>query len=179
MKKQFIKGILTGIAAVLVGAAVIALLVMKLGAVPVNADQQPSALEARLLGLALQSSIARHAGQQPSPLPATEENLMAGAEIYTQMCARCHGQPNAGPRIYGTSFYPPAPPFATHQPQYTEGELFWIIKHGIRNTAMPAWGRQLSDENVWQVVAFLKRFNSLPPSVTAEMQKIGRGAGDH
>jgi mono/diheme cytochrome c family protein len=147
---------------------------MKLGPIPVNADHQPqalAALEARMLGIAVHASVARHAGEQPNPLPATEANLIAGAEIYKQMCAKCHGQPNAGPSIYGASFYPPAPQLAVHPPQYTEAELFWIIKHGIRNTAMPAWGRQLSDEDIWQVAAFLKRIDSLPPVVTAEWEK--------
>ncbi|MBI1762210.1 MAG: cytochrome c [Acidobacteria bacterium] len=157
MKKQFIKGALIGIAAFLLGAVVIALLVMKLGSVPVNADQQPTALEARLLGLAVHASVARRAQQQPNPVLSTEGGLTTGAEIYTHMCAKCHGQPNAGPSIYGASFYPPAPQLTSHPPQYTEAEIFWIVKHGIRNTAMPAWGRQLSDEDIWQVVAFLKR----------------------
>jgi len=178
MSKQFIQGLLTGVTAVLVGAAATALLVMKLGAVPVNADKQPPVLEARLLGLALHAAVARHAENRPNPLPTTEENLVAGAEIYAQMCAKCHGRPNAGPSIYGASFYPPAPQLATHPPQYTEAELFWIIKHGVRNTAMPAWGRQLSDENIWQVVAFLKRLDSLQPAVTAEREKRSRGAAD-
>ena len=174
MKKPFIQGLLTGITAVLLGAVVVALLVMKLGPVPVNADQQPPTLEARLLGLAVQASVARHAQEQPNPVLPTEENLMAGAEIYRQMCAKCHGQPNAAPSIYGASFYPPAPQLAGHPPQYTEAEIFWIVKHGIRNTAMPAWGRQLADEDIWQVAAFLKRLDTLPPTVAAEWKKQRR-----
>jgi mono/diheme cytochrome c family protein len=168
MRKQFIQGLLTGVTVALAGAAALALLVTKLGAVPVNADRQPPALETRLLGLALHASVARHAENRPNPLPTTEENLVAGTEIYTQLCAKCHGQLNAGPSIYGASFYPPAPQLATHPPQYTEAELFWIVKHGVRNTAMPVWGRQLSDENIWQVVAFLKRLDSLQPVGTAD-----------
>jgi thiosulfate dehydrogenase len=178
MRKQFIQGILTGVVAVLVGGAAIALLVMKLGPVPVNADKQPPALEARLLGMAVHASVARHAQKQSNPPPATEENLITGAEIYMQMCAKCHSQPNAGPSIYGASFYPPAPQLAGHPPQYTEAELFWIVKHGIRNTAMPAWGKQLSDEDIWRVAAFLKRVDCLPPAVTTEWKKGRRDAVD-
>jgi mono/diheme cytochrome c family protein len=173
MRKHFIYGILTGVAAVVAGGAMIALLVMRLGLVPVNADRQPPAWEARLVGMALRASVARSAGERPNPLPATEENLSAGAEIYTQMCAKCHGQPNAGPSVYGASFYPPAPQLAAHSLVYTAAELFWIVKHGIRNTGMPAWGRQLSDENIWQVVAFLKRLDSSPMRNHSQM---GEGA---
>jgi mono/diheme cytochrome c family protein len=178
MRKRFIQGILTGLTAVLVGAAVIAHLVMKLGIVPVNADRRPPAWEARLLGMAVHASVARHAEERPNPVPPTEENLIAGAEIYMQMCAKRHGRPNDGPSIYGASFYPPAPQLAAHPPQYTEAELFWIFKHGIRNTAMPAWGRQLSDEGIRQAVTFLKRLDPLPPAVAAEWKKGRDGAAD-
>lgn len=173
MRKPFIQGVLTGVAAIVVGGAMIALLVMKLGAVPVNADRQPPALEARLFGMALHASVAQYAGAQPNPLPATDENLSAGAEIYAEMCAKCHGKPNAGPGVYGASFYPPAPLLADHPSEYAEAELFWIVKHGIRNTAMPAWGRQLSDENIWQVAAFLKRRDSSPMN---NQSRMGEGA---
>ncbi|MGE0130834.1 MAG: cytochrome c [Blastocatellales bacterium] len=173
MRKRFIQGILTGAALALAGGAMIALLLMKFGPVPVNADHQPPALEARLFGMALRASVARHAGEQSNPLPASDENLNAGAEIYTQMCAKCHGKLNSGPSVYGASFYPPAPQLAAHPPDYTEAELFWITKHGIRNTAMLAWGKQLSDENIWQVAAFLKR---LAPSPMNDHNQMGEGA---
>src|SRR5262245_50417761 len=92
---------------------------------------------------------------------------------------RCARSATAG-RTLGRAFtaHLSIPRLATHPPQYTEAELFWIIKHGVRNTAMPAWGRQLSDENIWQVVAFLKRLDSLQPAVTAEREKRSRGAAD-
>jgi mono/diheme cytochrome c family protein len=178
MKKQYIQGILTGVTAVFAGGAMIALLVMKLGPVPVNADQRPPALEARLLGLAVRASIARHTRERPNPVPPSENNLIAGAEIYTQMCAKCHGRPNAGPSVYGESFYPPAPQLTARPTEYTEAEIYWIVSHGIRNTAMPAWGRQLSDEDIWQVASFLKRVGDLPPAVEAEWKKDHKSSSD-
>jgi mono/diheme cytochrome c family protein len=52
--------------------------------------------------------------------------------------------------------------------QYTDSQLFWVIKHGIRNTGMPAWGSMLSDEEIWQLVSLLKNSQDLPPSVEAQ-----------
>jgi len=173
--KRFISGILTGIIALVTVMSATALSVVKLGLVSVQANQSPPAWEVHLLGLAVKASVARHTPEQPNPVPPTEENLAAGASIYVQMCARCHGQPNAGPSVYGGSFYPPAPQLPGPATQYTEAELFWIVKHGIRNTSMPAWGRLLSDQDIWQVVALVKRFDSLPPSVEAELRKGARG----
>jgi mono/diheme cytochrome c family protein len=51
---------------------------------------------------------------------------------------------------------------------YSDSQLFWIIKHGIRNTGMPAWSSMLSDEEIWQLVSLLKNSQDLPPSVEAE-----------
>jgi mono/diheme cytochrome c family protein len=52
--------------------------------------------------------------------------------------------------------------------QYTDSQLFWLIKHGIRNTGMPAWGGMLSDDEIWQIVSLLKNSQDLPPSVETE-----------
>jgi mono/diheme cytochrome c family protein len=71
--------------------------------------------------------------------------------------------------IYGNSFYPPVPPLLGVRTPYTEGEMFWIVKHGIRNTAMPAWGNLLSDDDIWQVVAVIRGPNSLPESAATEL----------
>jgi mono/diheme cytochrome c family protein len=144
------------------------LAVMKLGLVAVNADQTPPALESRVMPIALHASTARHATQQANPNPATEENLKTGVETYRLMCARCHSLPGGDKSVYGSSFYPPAPRLTGGLAQYTEAELFWVIKHGIRNTGMLAWGGMLSDEEIWQIVTLLKRSSDLPPAVEAE-----------
>ena len=108
--------------------------VFKLGLIPVNADVPPSGLETRFIPMAVHASVAHHAEEQPNPVAPTDENLIAGGEIYTELCARCHGIPGRGPSVLGASFYPPAPQFTLQPSGYNDGELFWIIKHGIRNT---------------------------------------------
>ena len=178
LKKSFIIGLLTGSIAMIAFAFAAMLPVMKLGLIAVNADQPPPAWESRLLGAAVHASVARHAPAQVNPIPPTEENLIAGAEIYTQMCARCHGQANSGRSVYGSSFYPPAPSLPGHATRYTEAELFWIVKHGVRNTAMPAWSDLLSDQDIWPVVTFLKRLDALPPAVEAEWKKSQRAVAN-
>jgi mono/diheme cytochrome c family protein len=63
--------------------------------------------------------------------------------------------------VLGASFYPPAPQLPGHGTSYTDAEVIWIVKHGIRNTSMPAWRNLLSDENIRQVAAFVKRMDSM------------------
>jgi mono/diheme cytochrome c family protein len=154
------KRLVVAIWALILIGFIIGLAVFRFGIVPVNADVPPSALESRFIPAVLHASVAHRAEGFRSPTPATDDDLIAGREIYTEMCARCHGLPGKGPSVLGASFYPPAPQFAVQHPGYTDGELFWIVKHGIRNTGMPAWGRLLSDEDTWQVVAALRNIES-------------------
>ena len=145
--------------------------VFKLGLMPVNADVPPSRLETRFIPIAVRASVVHHAEEQPNPLAPTDENLIAGSEVYAELCARCHGTPGRGPSVLGASFYPPAPQFTLQPSAYTEAELFWIVKHGIRDTGMPAWGRLLTDQDIWKVVALLRRINSLPPAVETSLKE--------
>ena len=86
------------------------------------------------------------------------------------MCARCHGRTAAGPTTLGASLYPPAPPLRGRRTGYTEAEVFWIVKRGIRNTGMPAFGRLLSDGDIAQLAALIERFDALPAGVEAEQK---------
>jgi mono/diheme cytochrome c family protein len=138
-------------------AAFVLILSAKLGVLPVQADVAPSRLEAAVLGSALRASVAHRAQRGGNPTPASVENLAAGANLYRQMCARCHGSSGESENSYGRSFYPQAPNLLFARPSYADNEVFWIVKHGIRNTAMPAWGNLLSDAEIWQVVTFLRK----------------------
>jgi mono/diheme cytochrome c family protein len=126
-----------------------------LGLLPVSADGNHSSLEAKVMPAVLHAAVTRHASNEKNPVEATDVNLKAGTRIYKTMCATCHGTTTTASE-YGQAFYPPAPRFSSGLPQYRDAELFWIVKHGIRNTGMPAWGRMLSDEEIWQVVIALK-----------------------
>jgi len=145
-----------------------ALVVARLGLMPVSADGNHSRLEARIMPAVLHASIVRHASAEKNPVPLNEDTLKAGVDTYKAMCARCHSTPDGEASVYGQSFYPPAPKLPEGMSQYTDSQLFWVIKHGIRNTGMPGWGSMLSDEEIWQVVSLLKNSQDLPPSVEAE-----------
>jgi len=164
------KRLVVAISALILIGFIIGLAVFKFGIVPVNADVPPSALESRFIPAVLHASVAHRAGEFQNSAPATDDNVIAGREIYKEMCARCHGLPGKGPSVLGASFYPPAPQFAVQRPGYSDGESFWIVKHGIRNTGMPAWGRLLSDEDIWQVVTVLRNIESLSAEANSKGQ---------
>lgn len=164
---NFIRGIIVG--AIVVAAGVYGY--ARLGLLDLRADQDPSAWEERLAGTAMDESTERHAPQQKNPLPATAENLLAGARLYREKCSDCHGSPVNPNSDYGRSFYPRVPQFMKQAPDMPDHENFYLIKHGVRWTAMPAWGKIMTDSEIWQVVLVLNRFEKLPPGVMEELKK--------
>ena len=156
-------------AATAYGLAVVFLVfALRLGVLPVQADAVPSRLEASLLGSALHASVARHAPTGGNLQPSPETDSIMGATIYRQLCSRCHGLTGRSDNTYGKSFYPPAPNLAVSGTTFSEGEIFWIVKHGIRNTAMPAWGSLLTDEEIWRVAGVVRKFDSTRESESAQ-----------
>ena len=78
------------------------------------------------------------------------------------MCTGCHLGPGVEKSEISQGLYPPAPELARAS-NHTAAQQFWIIKHGIKLTAMPAWGRTHSDGLIWDMVAFLQRLPKLSP----------------
>jgi mono/diheme cytochrome c family protein len=163
-----VRKILLGVVSTLALLLLSALAVTRLGLMPVSADGAHSRVEARIMPMVLHASIVHHAPGETNPVSLNENNLKAGVDTYKTMCARCHSTPEGQRSVYGQSFYPPAPQLPKGMAQYSDSQLFWLIKHGIRNTGMPAWGSMLSDEEIWQIVSLLKNSQDLPPSVEAE-----------
>ncbi len=165
------RNILLGVVLTLALMSMAILVLTMAGLIPVTADGSHSRLEAKIMPVVLHASIARRAPREINPVSLNEDNLKTGVDIYKAMCARCHSTPGGGPSVYGQSFYPPAPQLQAGLSGYTDFQLFWTIKHGIRNTGMPAWGSMLSDEEIWQIVTLLKNSQDLPPSVQSEWER--------
>ncbi len=94
-----------------------------------------------------------------NPVPATEESIALGAQIYAQNCVVCHGANGKGDGPAAASLpKKPANLHARHVQANTDGALFWIISHGKPNSPMPPWDNVLTEEERWHVVNFLRTF---------------------
>jgi mono/diheme cytochrome c family protein len=169
--KRFFYGGLTAVLGGLLVVMLTGLLIGKMGFIPVNADAVPSILEKKFFPLVVRATVARQSSEQPSDAALSDDDLVAGARIYKELCAGCHGQLNGRPSVLGASFYPPAPQLPGRGTGYNQTEIFWIVKHGIRNTSMPAWRNLLSDEDLRQVSAFVGTINSLPVEVETKLRE--------
>jgi mono/diheme cytochrome c family protein len=141
-----------------------------LGYVNFRANAGPG-IESGIASAALQASAARHAPEAKNPIAPTDANLFDGARLYRDKCADCHGRPDNPVSDYGRSFYPRAPQFMQMHPRMPENQTFYLIKNGVRWSAMPAWGHVMADSEMWQVVTFLSHLDKLPPAVEQELHQ--------
>ena len=104
------------------------------------------------------------------------KRLQSGAGLYTEMCSGCHLAPGMERSEISQGVYPSAPELFRNQ-EHSAKEQFWIIKHGVKLTAMPAWGKTHSDELIWDMVAFVRQ---LPKMSAAQYQAaIASAPEDH
>ncbi|MFY9802815.1 MAG: c-type cytochrome [Candidatus Acidiferrales bacterium] len=143
---------------------------LKQGYVNFDADHEPSHSELHLAMAAVDASTDRNAPQIKNPLTADETNLSAGARLYVDHCAGCHGVPTNPDSQFARSFNPPVPAFFKEAPDMPENQNFYIIQHGIRWTGMPAWSGTLNDTQTWQLVTFLSNIEKLPPAALKEFE---------
>jgi mono/diheme cytochrome c family protein len=163
--KNFLLGILFTLLVLIVGGFAY----LRLGFAEVRADLPPGKWESALMFSTAHASVRRRAPELANPVPATDENLIAGGKIYRNECAGCHGTP--GKPDSGASLYPPIPQLPIVGTTYTEAQVFFVAKHGIRLSGMFANGLWDSDQKLWTVAAYIKRMNSLPAHVEQELAK--------
>jgi mono/diheme cytochrome c family protein len=87
------------------------------------------------------------------------------------MCVTCHGAPGIAPDELAQGLNPQAPELAQSTTDLSPGEMFLIIKDGIKMTGMPAWGTSHSDSAIWAMVVFLQRLQTLTPETYGVFQK--------
>jgi mono/diheme cytochrome c family protein len=121
---------------------------------------------------AVHASIRRTVpAELKSPLPADDKTLIAGGKLYLNDCVGCHGAPGKPASDFGATFYPPAPQLARDGTKYSEAEVYWVAKHGIRRTGMSAQGSSYSDQELWLLAGFISHITSLPPRVRAGVEE--------
>jgi cytochrome c553 len=164
--------------AVVVGLVVLAGAVLIFsGAYYVGADKPHWSSTAWLLIQARDRSIRAHASGIAVPVGLDNPSrILAGVSHYSEHCAGCHGAPGVERDDLAEGLYPRPPNLAEAARAYTPAELFWIIKHGIRMTAMPSWGDH-SDDELWATVAFIEKLPGMTDQEYAKLVASSRAHG--
>jgi mono/diheme cytochrome c family protein len=124
-----------------------------------------------LLETVRERSVAARAREIVVPKDLTEANRISrGAGQYAEMCSACHLEPGMERTEISRGLYPRAPDLR-RKTDLTPAEEFWIVKHGVKMTGMPAWGVTHDDELLWDVVAFLRKLPELTPEQYETMVK--------
>jgi mono/diheme cytochrome c family protein len=127
-----------------------------------TAHKQPSRVETTLANMAKDVVIPIEARHSADPLPASQEVVGRGHQVYMQSCALCHGTDGRGRTDLGRAMYPPAMDLnSPHAQHWNDAELFWITQNGIRLTGMPSWKSTISETDTWQLVRFLRALPQL------------------
>ena len=131
------------------------------------AIQEPGHLET-VLATRAKHILVRRSSRDGIPLAPTnlEASIEEGDTLFGTECAACHGLDGHKPTDAGRWMYPPAADLISPEmQQYSDRELFWIVKNGIRLSGMPAFGRVESDEHIWNLVHYVR---TLPGSAHSE-----------
>jgi mono/diheme cytochrome c family protein len=151
----------------LLGLAVLGLLGGSLfiyfGMFSVAADEPHSKPFFWLMNTELERSIAMRAKYIEVPSLDDPATITSGGADYNEMCTGCHLQPGVEKSELRVGMYP-KPPNLTQVKRADPAQTFWIIKHGIKMSAMPAWGATHDDQSIWAMVAFLQQLPRLTPA---------------
>ena len=160
-----------GVVAAITGAGVV-----YFGVINVGADEPHSDPVYALLSTARDRSIEVRSRDIKVPDLSEEALIRAGAGNYNSMCIGCHLAPGIAGTELSNSLYPAPPNLSKLGVDGNPAAAFWIIKHGIKSTGMPAWGKSMADPYIWGMVAFLQQL----PSLDAEQYKaLATSSGGH
>ncbi len=166
--------ILLGIVLGVILVPLVGLAWFKFGQVPVAVADPPLPEEKLITSVPLNARIDRELIKTP-PIQPDEDNLVAGAQIYADQCAACHGLP-AKPSSFGGHMFPGAPPlWQKHHNNAVvgvsddpPGETYWKVANGIRLSGMPSFNKVLTDMQMWQVTLLMANADKpLPPAAQA------------
>src|SRR5262245_31018129 len=134
-----------------------------------SAREKPWAIEEfvarRLRALATDSE----AKDMINPFTPNPQILADARDHFADHCALCHAEDGSGKTEIGEGMYPPASNLrARETQQLTDGELFQVIRNGIRFTGMPGWGGSDTDDEIWQLVVFIRALPDSPPAKHGE-----------
>ncbi len=170
---KFVLGIIVGVLLICLGVFVY----FYFGFAPMATSAEAMPFEKRLAGWALEAHVEKEM-PKTAPIAPDGPNLTAGAHIYIENCAMCHGLPENRSAPFHEAMFP-RPPQLFQGKGVTDdpvGETYWKITNGIRMTGMPSFQHLLEETQRWQVSQLLAGADKLPPDVaallrTAELMK--------
>jgi mono/diheme cytochrome c family protein len=144
------------------------------GSAPVATSSTPMPFEKMLANMALHARMHKEMPKS-SPVPADEAAFVAGAQIYKDDCAVCHGVPGQAQTAIAQGMFPKPPKLmeGTGVTDDPPEESYWKVAGGIRMTGMPGFDKLLSSTQIWQVSLLIANADKLPQSAKNTLTSVG------
>ena len=163
-------------AVLFIAALAIVALVVYSGVYNVGATTQHTQFVYTLLETTLRHSVRLRARDITPPPLDDPKRILRGASCFSVHCAVCHGAPGVSQGDIGKSMQPLPGPLVDAPQRWNAAEIYWITRHGIRMSGMPAWEFRMQDSQLWDIVAFVQRLPHLTPQAYAAATQRGAGA---
>lgn len=138
------------------------------GVYNIGADDHHTKIVLAIIEQLRDRSIAVRAGALDVPNLEDPKRIAAGAERYAVLCVSCHLAPGVTKSAIRPGLYPHPPNLAQEDTRDAQ-RAFWTIKHGIKMSAMPAWGKSLDDAAIWDLVAFVRKMPAMSPDAYQQL----------
>jgi len=132
------------------------------GVYNIGADDHHTKIALTIIEQLRERSIAARSSSIEAHFVEDPVRIAAGAQHYSALCVGCHLAPGVTKSDVRRGLYPHPPNLAQEEPQQAQ-RAFWVIKHGIKMSAMPAWGTTLDDAAIWDTVAFIRKMPDMTP----------------
>ena len=142
----------------------------------IGADDHHTKLVLVVIEELRERSIAVRADSIAVPQLEDPAKIAAGAVCYSTLCVGCHLAPGVTKSDLRKGLYPHPPNLAAEDPRDSR-QAFWAIKHGIKMSAMPAWGGSLNDVAIWDVVAFVRQMPTMTPETYEQLSSSRQNEG--
>jgi len=157
------------VATMLAGGALVAAVVVYGGLYDVAASEQHLQPTFTVMEVAMKQSVRLRASAIPTPPLDDEQMVLRGAACFRDKCVACHGAPGVAQDDFGKSMQPLPGPLVDAPRHWKPRELYWVTRHGVKMSGMPAWEHRLTEAELWSVVAFLQRLPQLNAQQYAQL----------
>ena len=142
---------------------IIGIAIIYSGIYNVAATDPPGKLESWFFSTVMDNSVEHHSDGIKAPPLSDAAMVDSGFQSFSRMCVGCHGAPGIKHREMRIKFNPSPPDLAEAVGDQSDAEIFWIIKNGIKMTAMPAYGGSGDDDHIWKIVSFVHLLPKMTP----------------
>ena len=133
------------------------------GVYDVAATKHHTGLTYHLLHYAMLRSVRTRADHIEAPPLDRPDRVRNGMALYGEHCVQCHGAPGVSPEPFAFGLRPAPVNLVEPGKNWAAPQIYWIVKHGVKMTAMPGWQYRLTEDELWDLAAFVKRLPTLSP----------------